>query len=86
MGNSVPDLKLFETDSINFVQDVDAWYVNSVVFDRIDELIRSSVAGECDIGVGKLVFFGDRSDLITKGNSHYDLPVHRLNNRAFRRF
>ena len=63
VGNSVPDFQLLQTDGVDFVEDVDARHVYTVVFDGIDQLVGSGVAGESDVCVRKLVLLGNRSDL-----------------------
>ena len=63
MGNPVPDLKFFQTDGINFVENVDARAEDSVTLNGVNEIIWGGVAGEGDISVDQLVLFANGSDL-----------------------
>lgn len=51
VGNSVPDLEFLQTDFVNHVQNVNTWTVDSVVFNRVDQIVRASVAGKSNICV-----------------------------------
>lgn len=44
VGKSVPDFELFQTDRINFIQNVDTWAVDSVSLNGVNEIIWSSIA------------------------------------------
>lgn len=51
MGNLVQKVEFLDRDGVDFVKHVDAWHVNAVALDDIDQIVHGAVLLEGDVAV-----------------------------------
>lgn len=56
MRNLVDDVQLFNGDLINLVEEINAWNVDTIAFDDINEIFGSSIILQGDVSVVNFVF------------------------------
>lgn len=64
MRTLVDDIELLNGNLIDLVKDIDAWDIDPVSLDNIDELIGRRVASKCNISVRDLILGSDRFDCL----------------------
>lgn len=74
MRTLVNDIEFLNRNLIDLVKHIDAWDIDPVSLDYIDELIDSRVASKCKVGVRDLILGGDGFDCLIRHVCH--LKVH----------
>ena len=70
MRELVKQVELLNRDSVNLVEDVDAWDVDAIAFDDIDKVIHGTVFLELDVSVGDFVLVKDGTNGVIRHLGH----------------
>ena len=74
----VEQVKLLNRDSVNLVEDIDAWDIDAIAFNDIDKVIHGVVFLELNVAVGNPVLVQDSTNGVVRHLGH--LAAVRLRN------
>ena len=72
MRNSAEKVKLFNGDTVNFVDHIDAWHINSISFNHINQLIHGAIALENDLSIRNTVLVENRAHSVLSHVLHLE--------------